>query len=1292
MKDKDQLLTELKKLRARIAELEKAESKHKQAEEALQRSQIQYKTLVDCAPVGVWEAASDGSGGYINAQLAQIAGLTLEKATGTGWASALHSDDRERVFEEWMEFVQGKAPYHSTYRFQHSDGSVRWVIGQAARVSTVEDEHLGFIGTLTDITDSKKIEEELKAANQQLKASEQQLKAANQQLDASNQQLRASEQELRKSKETAESYLNVAAEIIITLDSKGKITLLNDNAHKLLGYKKGELVGKDWFSTCVPEKLRKDVWSVFKKLMKGEVENVQRYENPVVTRTGQEKMILWHNTVLRDDGKIIGILSSGEDITERKRAEEERRASDERFRIAQDMSPDGFTILRPIRNAQDRVIDFTWVYENESIARLNGTDPQKVVGQRLLELFPGHRGTKFLKAYIQVAESGKSITFEEGYSGESMSKSAWFRIVVVPMAENIAILAQDITERKQAEQVLHESETRFKNLFNSIRDSILIADTNRKMIQCNPAFTDLFGYAEDEIIGKETSYIYKDLNEFKEMGQKLKEKMGDPNFFLTISYKKRSGEIFPGETNVFYLRNKEGEIQGFIGMIRDITERKQAEEKMAKAAREWQATFDAVNDAIWILDKDQNIINSNKSAESMFHHAREKMIGKHCWEIVHHSKEPIPECPLKRSRKSLRRETMELQIDEGWFLITVDPILDQAGEFAGAVHSVKNITERKNAEELLQESKEKYKTLIESSTDSIFVIVGGKIKYANKELFRISGYNKEQVIGQPFLNFVAPDERKKVKKLYLKRLVGKKAPDRYESKAVIKSGECIPVDVSVIPIKYQGKKAQQVICRDISARKKAEKDLQDRVKELKSLFEVSQLASIQDVSFEELFKHVVTILLASMQYPEITCARIIFGNDEFKSENYQLTEWKLISKINMEGEVVGTVEVCYLEEKPEKDEGPFLTEEIALVESISEILGTTISKKQAEQALQESKERFRAIFELAPDAIYLNNLKGVLLDGNRTAEEMLGIKREELIGKSFLKLHLLSSSDLIKAGKLLALNVSGRSTGPNELTLNRADGSKVEVEIRTHPLQLKGKKAVLGIARDITERKRAEKQIERDLKEKTILLSEVHHRVKNSLQLVASLLQLQSQEITDKHILDLFQQSRNRIKMMAAVYEKLYQSKNFASINYKEYLKEVLNSIMQSLGMTDRISLKLDIKNVVLGLDDATPVALIINELFTNSLRHAFPGDRKGNIEIKFKLLDDETHQLIYRDDGVGLPDDVDFDSTKSLGLFLIKNLAQQVCGEATVEQNGWTTFKIEFKGYGYGKKKHSNR
>ena len=247
---------------------------------------------------------------------------------------------------------------------------------------------------------------------------------------------------------------------------------------------------------------------------------------------------------------------------------------------------------------------------------------------------------------------------------------------------------------------------------------------------------------------------------------------------------------------------------------------------------------------------------------------------------------------------------------------------------------------------------------------------------------------------------------------------------------------------------------------------------------------------------------------------------------------------------------------------------------------------------------------------------------------------------------------------------------------------------EIEVEASVTYIAYKDGLATQGIIRDITDRKKAEEQIQNDLQEKTILLSEIHHRVKNSLQVVASLIQLQSRKVKDESVLDLFNQSRNRIYMMAAVYEKIYLSKNFTSIDFKEYLEDILTKMYQFSNVSQRVSFKMDINNVVLGLDNAIPVALIVNELFTNSIKHAFPKDRKGNIEIKFNFLDEEMYQFVYRDNGVGLPKNIDFETTETLGLHLLKNLAKQIEGEAICKQTEWTTFKIVFKGYEYGKKK----
>jgi PAS domain S-box-containing protein len=157
----------------------------------------------------------------------------------------------------------------------------------------------------------------------------------------------------------------------------------------------------------------------------------------------------------------------------------------------------------------------------------------------------------------------------------------------------VVLVFRDVTETYRMQEAVKQSEEKYRNLFNSIRDAILVADTSRKIIHCNPAFSELFGYEADEIIGRETAYIYQDLAEFQVMGQKIRENMETPNFVFTVSYKKKNGDIFPGETNVFYLRNSRGEIEGFIGMIRDVSERKKAEASLRQSEKNLRLLLEA---------------------------------------------------------------------------------------------------------------------------------------------------------------------------------------------------------------------------------------------------------------------------------------------------------------------------------------------------------------------------------------------------------------------------------------------------------------------------------------------------------------------------------------------------------------------------------------------------------------------------------------------------------------------------------------------------------------------------
>jgi two-component sensor histidine kinase len=216
---------------------------------------------------------------------------------------------------------------------------------------------------------------------------------------------------------------------------------------------------------------------------------------------------------------------------------------------------------------------------------------------------------------------------------------------------------------------------------------------------------------------------------------------------------------------------------------------------------------------------------------------------------------------------------------------------------------------------------------------------------------------------------------------------------------------------------------------------------------------------------------------------------------------------------------------------------------------------------------------------------------------------------------------------------------------------------------------------------NITERKQAEEKIKKSLEEKEVLLREIHHRVKNNMQVISSLLMLQSQNIEDKKYKDMFIESQTRIYSMALIHEKLYRSESIAQINFKEYIEGIVSNIFESYCIKSNIKIEINVENIPIKIDYAVPCGLIINELVTNSLKYAFPDGRQGKIHISLKSNDNNMIKLSISDDGIGIAKDMDIRNTKSLGLRLITSLAEgQLHGEIILNRESGTEFQINFR------------
>ncbi|MCP4755282.1 MAG: PAS domain S-box protein, partial [Proteobacteria bacterium] len=219
----------------------------------------------------------------------------------------------------------------------------------------------------------------------------------------------------------------------------------------------------------------------------------------------------------------------------------------------------------------------------------------------------------------------------------------------------------------------------------------------------------------------------------------------------------------------------------------------------------------------------------------------------------------------------------------------------------------------------------------------------------------------------------------------------------------------------------------------------------------------------------------------------------------------------------------------------------------------------------------------------------------------------------------------------------------------------------------------------LNLGYDITEQKLAEKRVKASLKEKEILIHEIHHRVKNNMNVISSLLKLQANSIEDEQTKNILKESQNRVYTMSAIHETLHGSENLSEIDLKRYLSKITNSIFQSSSVNPRkVKLNNDIEEIPISINQASPLGLVINELISNSLKYAFPEDREGEINVSMKKLD-KGFELIVKDDGIGMPENLDWKNSNTLGLKLVRTLVEnQLDGSIDMESHNGTRFIIK--------------
>ncbi|HEY9247087.1 MAG TPA: PAS domain S-box protein, partial [Candidatus Methanoperedens sp.] len=611
-------------------------------------------------------------------------------------------------------------------------------------------------------------------------------------------------------------------------------------------------------------------------------------------------------------------------------------------------------------------------------------------------------------------------------------------------------------------------------------------------------------------------------------------------------------------------------------------------------------------------------------------------------------------------------------------------IKDASGTFIRSVGMVQDITEQKRVQEELQIALVMYKTLFSAFPLGITVADRtGKILETNKMAERLLGLSQEEhqlrMIDGKEWTMVRPDGTPLTQQEYasVRALRENRTVENMEMGILKKGGEVAWINVTASPLPLKGG-GVVITYNDITEQKKTQDALKESEEKFRGIFEQSPVAiEIYDWAGKLVEANRECLLLLGTDDIEEVKGFNIFEDPNVPVEvkkrllNHEPVKFEYVLDFEPAGKerLHGTKKrgKSYLNINATpiwKEETPsgFLVH----IRDITE-------RKEAEM----EREQFFKFFQISSDLMVISEPDGRFKKINPACMQMLGYSENELMEKPFID--FVHPDDRQRTIDEIALQLERGYSMNFENRYICKDGSFRWLSWRA--TYIKEENLTYATARDITERKQKEEALRASLEEKTVLLNEVHHRVKNNLQIVSSLLNLQAMRIKNKEAHETLLETGNRIHSMSLLHETIYRSGNMALVDFSSYIENICSHIIRSYeSIAQNTKLELHLEETNLDLDRAVPCGLIINELVSNSLKHAFPDRRPGKITVELKALPDGNIMLTFADDGIGLPESVDISKTETLGLKLVSILTEQIKGSVEIFRDKGTAFHIKLR------------
>lgn len=833
---------------------------------------------------------------------------------------------------------------------------------------------------------------------------------------------------------------------------------------------------------------------------------------------------------------------------------------------------------------------------------------------------------------------------------------------------------RDIAEREGAEEALRESEERFSTFMDNLPVAVFMHDANSRNVYFNRYIAEHFG----DFTGKTALDLFPAETAQQMMADDRRVLAEGCSWVREENVPDDDGQLLTFQTIKFPIE-RAGKPPLIGGFAIDITDLKRAEENIKKTANEMQWLMKSMANAfvVWesVFDEAGKFTNFRFG---YFNDAYEKVLGLKLEEVQ-------------------GKTVLEIwpETEQSWFDVYSEVAITGNSKSFEMYHSptrglyacnayrpwstpdricvvFEDVTERRHAEQALLESERKYRELVENANSIILRWNRqGEITFMNEFGLKFFGYSAEELLGRHVMDAIVPPSESTGRDL--RPLMDEIClhPERFErnvNENMRRGGERAWVAWTNKTVLDEQGQVREVfsIGSDITERKRAEEKLADSEARYYSLFETAPDAII---------------------IMDLKTLRVVNANQAAcELYGYSREEFLLLSAPDISAEPEQTRStiregIAFIPSRyHKKKDGTMFAVEIKAGFFQSDARQTCVAfvrditeKKRVEEALKFTQ----FAVDHTGDAAYWMDSDGRFIYVNEAACRALGYSREELLSLSVPDIGPAFPQDvwdrhwqeLKERGNLIFEN------------LHRAkDGRIFPVEIRANFVAFADKEYNCAFVRDITKRKQAEERIEASLQEKEVLLKEIHHRVKNNLQIIYSLLDLQANQIDHPDARSALRESQNRVRSMALIHERLYRSQNLARVDFAAYLDNLVNSLFQSYVVrTGAVSLRIDALPLLLSIDKALPCGLIINELLTNALRHGFPDGLSGEIGIQMQSLDNRRVFLRIWDTGVGFPVGLDFRQTTSLGLMIVNTLVNQLRGSIDLHRESGTDFRIVF-------------